>query len=806
MMIALLLCLQESWPQFMRDAGHTGDAAAEELRLPLGLVSQVALDDAVLSSPAVVGDHAYVVDQMGTAYAIDWKEGKVVWKSAPDGARAMGSNTSSLCVAGGRVWFGTTAGRLHALDIATGKVVKSLELGWPVTGSPTFANDSIYVQTLGAVLHCFDLDGKERWRWDHYKRFVEPKPERFKNYHPGGYDGPHYGGGEVAVSGKRIVTSFGWDHVCVEDKGAEAALAWCNRAALGKDDGIPMQSSIAGGKVYTGWPGVDAAGTLLRVSLEDGSFDPKVDQLGRDQWGIFGTPAARGSSVFFARHVRGVTAHDYEGKKRLWDSFRWTDPGGYTPVLGSPALSKEHVVFATAEGELCAVPIAAQGGGMDKLKPAPFRWKAPSGKAISSSPAVARGHVFFGSDDGHLYVLGPEGKREAVAGAGIHERRSRVSSAPRYAWPSPYGNPGNTNLAEDATLKPPLRLRWAARSLGVFVAPLSATDEDLVGMTLEGTVVCLEQETGRLRWRRRLPPNDPHGTTGVLCADGRLYVVRQQSKERGLLYCLDLSDGRTVWTAPVGSTNWYARGAPILAEGLVSFGHLKGTPPASVVEAWDAASGKPAWELKLEVAQWESHGCVVDGSLVYSGGSRKDADGETVAIVPRTGRVLWRTTEGHCGYRGTPSARDGRVYLTGWSLPIACVSAADGALLWRTERKQGWGHAPALGSDFLTGRGYSGHAEAWSLADGKAKMAGKKQILLGGPDHACGPVILTSGGLSLATTVSGLYVRDSNTGEILWRSPGFAPRSCSNPIAASGRVFYNPQVNGMLYCFEAEKP
>jgi len=793
------------WPQFMRVSEHTGDAAAEALAFPLGLVAQVRLGDALLSSPAVIGDRAFVVDQMGTASAIDWRAGKVVWTSAPDGDRAMGSNTSSPCVVQGRVCFGTTAGSFHILDAASGKVLKTLAIGAPITGSPTFANGAIYFQTLAAVVHSVDLDGRERWRWDHYQRFTEPKPERFKNYHPGGYDGPHYGGGEVAVSGNRIVTSFGWDHVCIEDKGAEAALVWCNRAALGKDDGIPMQSSIAGDSVYTGWPGVDAAGTLLRVSLADGSFDPKKDQLGRERWAIFGTPAARGSTAYFGRHIRGVAAHEY-GKGTLWETYRWTDPAGYTPTAGSPALSRDHCVFTTLKGELIAVPLTAQGSGLDKMKGAPFRFAVPGGRPISSSPAIAQGHVFFGADDGALYVLGPGGKLEAQDLSTVSERKSRVSSATgaRYAWPSPYGTPANANFVEDAGLKPPFRLRWAVRGLGVFVQPLSATEEDLVGITLEGTALCLEQQTGRLRWRRRLPGEDAHGTTGVLCDRGRAYVVRPSSK-KGVLYCLDLADGRTIWTAPIGATQWYARGAPVMVENIVAFGHLKGEPAASVVEAWDAETGKPAWEVKLEDAKWEGHGCALGGVLIFSGGSRPDTKGETVAIEAKRGKVLWRSTEAHCGYRGTPSARDGRVYLSGWDLPTSCVSVDDGKILWRTEQKFTWGHVPALGPDFFCGRGYSGRSEAWRLEDGKPKKAGAKQIPLGGPDHACGPVLLTSSGLSLAVTVSGLYARDASTGEILWRSPGFAPRSCSSPIAANGRVFYNPQVNGMLYCFEPAK-
>src|SRR5262245_57938566 len=89
------------WPQYMRTGAHTGDAPDETLRLPLGLVAQVKLDDAVLTAPAVVAGRAYVVDQMGTAYCIDPHKGRVVWKTAPDGKHALGSNTSSPCVVKG---------------------------------------------------------------------------------------------------------------------------------------------------------------------------------------------------------------------------------------------------------------------------------------------------------------------------------------------------------------------------------------------------------------------------------------------------------------------------------------------------------------------------------------------------------------------------------------------------------------------------------------------------------------------------------------------------------------------------------
>src|ERR1019366_4106583 len=213
----------------MRDAAHTG-AADEVLQSPLGLAAHIKLEDAVLTSAAVVKGRVYVVDQMGRAYCIDPKAGKVIWRAAPDGDKAMGSNTSSPCVAAGRVYFGTTAGTFHILDAENGRIIKTLRIGSPMVSAPTFANNAVYFQATDAVLRCHDLDGNERWRWDHYARYQEPpeltKAKERERGHPGSYDRPHYGGGNVAVSGKRIVTSFGWDLVCLEDNGDAAKLLW----------------------------------------------------------------------------------------------------------------------------------------------------------------------------------------------------------------------------------------------------------------------------------------------------------------------------------------------------------------------------------------------------------------------------------------------------------------------------------------------------------------------------------------------------------------------------------------------------
>lgn len=103
------ICLAD-WPQFMHDAAHTADAADADLNLPLQLKHRVQLEDAVLTSPAVVDGQVFVVDQSGAAYCISATDGLVVWKTAPPGAASANGNTSSPAVMHGQMAYGTTAG------------------------------------------------------------------------------------------------------------------------------------------------------------------------------------------------------------------------------------------------------------------------------------------------------------------------------------------------------------------------------------------------------------------------------------------------------------------------------------------------------------------------------------------------------------------------------------------------------------------------------------------------------------------------------------------------------------------------
>ncbi|MBL8792372.1 MAG: PQQ-binding-like beta-propeller repeat protein [Planctomycetia bacterium] len=801
------------WPQFMRGPQHTGDAADEALRLPLGLATCVQLDDAVTTSPAVVAGRVYVVDQMGTAYCIDPAANRIVWKMAPDGERACGSNSSSACVVQGRIVYGTTTGRLHILDAATGKVRKSIDVGWPITGSVTAANDSLYFQDLGAIVHCLDLDGNERWRYDHYKSYEDPKTNKRASGFPGSWHDPHYGGGEIAISGKRLAVNLGWDLFCLDDEGKTAKLAWCQRAPLGKDAGIPMGPVIAGDWVYGGYPSTDRWGNVIRMRLADGSFDEKSDF--RDQnWAVHATPAVRDGTVFWPRHYQGVSAFDFNAGKALWAARtdNSLDQRQFTSCIASPALTKEHCVFGTIHGDLYVVALNSTGRWPD-FQPPPFKFSTAFGKAIGSSPVVANGAVYFGCDDGYLYGLAPEGKLPMPKEmAKLHEVRSEVESATgqRYGAPVASMDQANTNFVNDPRLKPPLRLRWACRPFDLRVQN-NADDDCIYFVSEAGTLASLEQATGRIRWRRRL--NGPvDGWKQMLLDNGKLYINRNSNSttrkpgEGGSEFlAVDARTGETLWSQPWGSIQGTCRSSPIIVGNVVAGFTAEGTPPKPVARAFDAATGKPLWqhELPSDLKTVAGGACLLDGIMYFSCGlTWGKGVGSTIAVEPASGKLLWTSTDYHVHGYGRPSGKDGLLYLGGQSgAPMYCISAKDGKLKWQADKVY-YSHHPALGEDYFVVRGYGGHGIVRDLATGKPVIRDNREVLGGCPDHACAPVLLTSGRLSYAVSSSGLYARDLDTGKIVWQSLGFAPRACTTPTAANGRLFYSPNVNNMLYCFE----
>jgi outer membrane protein assembly factor BamB len=167
--------------------------------------------------------------------------------------------------------------------------------------------------------------------------------------------------------------------------------------------------------------------------------------------------------------------------------------------------------------------------------------------------------------------------------------------------------------------------------------------------------------------------------------------------------------------------------------------------------------------------------------------------------------VLWRSHE--LFGSATPSLyKDDTILMMeigdGPMSGIKAINAHDGTLKWNAGRT--YMTRTSIGNEYAVLRGYGGAAQKINLIDGSFSKGLVKGGQLGGDTHACGAVGLTPL-YSYAVTVGGLIVRDAETGEQIWQSPGFAPRACVNVSLANGRVFWPSAASGVFFCWEPQK-
>ena len=348
LLLTVVICSTASadWPQFMHDAAKTGRAESVLSPNDLGLQRQIKLNEAILTSPAIVNAQAFVVDQMGTAYCIDIVSGRIVWETplpAKTDGQKIGGNTSSPAVTNGQVIYGTGCGRVISLNQQNGKLLWSYDCGWPIVGSVTAEDDRIYVPSIDSSLHCLSLreQGKFLWHWDHYqlsRRWTD-------KYDPDSdgerFDEPHFGGASVCVVGNTIFAPFGYDLVCLADEGDSAKELWRRNQPVTKFD-FPAGCSSDGKFLYCTWPKSDGMGAVVKHDLLNGA----TLSIAKDQWAVLNPPTPAGQeNVLVNRHAFGTVKLDLSGKKgiRDWQSF------GITKKSVRPAIAAVAVA-----GRLCS--------------------------------------------------------------------------------------------------------------------------------------------------------------------------------------------------------------------------------------------------------------------------------------------------------------------------------------------------------------------------------------------------------------------------------------------------------------------
>ena len=852
----LLLCGQgrsiADWPQMQSDARRTGNVPSAALPSQIGLLAAVPMTDAVYASPVISGTTAYVIDGSGVVHAIDTETFQERWRFATPGGTGNCNNVAAPAVVGETLHLGTMAGEYFVLNRETGEVIQRIDCGEPIFTAPAVGDSRVYFATLGARVYAVEPNGDVAWIWDFVKEVVEFDGDRWN-----GQDWLAARGDrvtwrdhfvcsrDICLIDKTLVIPAGGRTVFLDDAGEAPRLREVASIPAYAGSEYPAtfgQSADAEGNVYVQWHRRDNAGRVETLRLDEAGV--QAGFVAGTETAIhlpgllsFASVSIRDGDVYRVRPEAGM------GLCRHSLSDEQTEVLCEAASICPPVVTEKHVVYGGLDGRLYVVPIA--GGETLELE-------TGFGAAISAPLAVSGGRIYAASEDGHLYVFGEGAQADLptseLALTTIRSPLTGPRAGARYDWYTNYGDFGGTN-ANQQGLQPPLRMRWARRLEGTVKHLPVCGGGRLYTHTAEGQIIAVEQDTGRLLWRRYWP--DVYlSFTSPLYVDGKL-LVPQAGIKRSLVRCLDAATGDLLWEAPfTGSPSWSRQFPPVVhgdvaiyasgsgeyaAQGTEEPFTFKGDPVPTddgrEVMSWIYSNDNPyyprdhrpriwAWDMNTGEVLWEKdfsdYGrggndcgiCMLDGKLFYSTffgysesqrrrrGLPAENNGLTACLDPQTGEVLWLTTDYYVTSKCTLSARDGRLYIGGYNRAVEetddrfvwCLDAADGSLVWKSDPVTSALNVVTVGEQFIFSNALRGKGNVFDRVSGK--VVGSV-----GHNYAC-----------CRFTLSEPYVLGANMdmidlsadGELVSTGPAIDSRECLGAVVSNGRIFYTSQASGIV--------
>jgi outer membrane protein assembly factor BamB len=841
----------DDWPQLQGNALRSGNAPQASIQTPLGLVAAIPMTDAILASPVVSDGKVFVIDGAGVVSAIDSKTYQVVWTFRTAGGQGNCNNVAAPAVVGRYVHIGTMAGHYYVLDRDSGERVAEIDCGEPVFAAPAVGNDRVYFTTLGAQVYALEPDGQVVWTWDFVKEVIGFEGDRWK-----GEDWLAFRGDrvtwrdhfvcsrEICLVGKTVVIPAGGRTLFLDDIGEKPLLRVVGEIPeyVGKEFPATFgQSADEAGNVYVQWHRRDNAGRVEVMRLVGDQIQTSVvpgTETSIDQHGLlsFCSVSVRDGEVYRVRpeQGRGLCRH----------SASQEEPTVLCAAgsICAPVLTRDHAVYGGLDGQLRIVPLT---GGETFSFPTAF------GAPITAPVAVADGHIYVSCEDGYLYILGPNGtaplpKKDLQ----VWKVRSPITGLwrdPKFDWYTNYGDFSGTN-ANDQALKPPLRMRWARRLEGTVKHLPVCGGGRLYMHTAEGQIIAVEQDTGRLLWRRYWP--DVYlSFTSPLYFDGKL-IVPQAGIKQSRMRCLDAANGKLLWEEPfTGSPSWSRQFPPVVHENVVIYASGSGEYAAQGTEkpftfrgtpvrrgdrevmswiysndnpyypqdhqpriwAWDLETGKLVWDK--EFSEYGRGGndcgiCLLDGKLFYSvffgyaasqrqrRGLPAKNNGLTACLDPVTGKIIWETTDFYVTSKCTLSARDGLLYIGGFNRAregtddrfVWCLNADDGSLAWKSDAVTSALNVVTVGERFIFSNALRGKGNVFEKGTGKV-------VSSIGHNYAC-----------CRFTLSEPYVLGANMdmidlsadGKLVSTGPAIDSRECLGAVVSNGRIFYMSQASGFV--------
>ncbi len=287
------------------------------------------------------------------------------------------------------------------------------------------------------------------------------------------------------------------------------------------------------------------------------------------------------------------------------------------------------------------------------------RWVFDTGKAIVSSPVVAGGVVYIGSDDAHLHAI---------------------------------------DLATG-------QARWRFRTEDMIEAPPLAREGTVYVGSSDAHFYAVDAETGELRWKYETGDQVLGGANWVPGRDGANARVVVGSYDNSL-YCFDAETGEKLWAY---QTDNYVNGTPAILGDEIVFGGCD-----AVLHVVSAASGEALARVPLGEA------CHVAGSVALAGGRAYlgHYGNAFVCVDLKTQALVWEHVDPSFPFFSSPAVGADRVVFGGRNKKVTCVNRETGEVLWTKSTHRKVDGSPVICGDKVVFGSGDGRLYVVALEDG----------------------------------------------------------------------------------------
>jgi outer membrane protein assembly factor BamB len=293
-------------------------------------------------------------------------------------------------------------------------------------------------------------------------------------------------------------------------------------------------------------------------------------------------------------------------------------------------------------------------------------WNYATGDKVLSSPAVADGKVYIGSNDNKVYCLNADNGNE-IWNYLISGDSGWISSSPAVKDGRIYiGNAGGLMYCLDNNTGNKIwttKVGWMIQ----FSSPAVSDNKVYIGSYENsntegpGAISCLDSNTGNVIWDFHV---NGRVSSSPALFDGKVYFGSWNNK----VYCLNAITGNEVWNY---TTDSHVYSSPAVLNGKVYVGSYD-----SNIYCLDAENGSKIWNhLTGEIVVSSP---AIAGGRVYVGSE----DTYLYCLDSENGDLIWRNATSDEIVWCSPAVADEKVYVGSFDNKLYCFDAGNGDLIW----------------------------------------------------------------------------------------------------------------------------